>query len=219
MGLAVNTADRKPPMTQDAREISARTLAHYEQRAQQFRAGTRDHDVSQNIAALLRHIEGEPPFTILDFGCGPGRDLMALRALGHTAIGLDGTPAFAAMARADTGCEVWRQDFIALDLPRGHFDGIFANASLFHIPTRELPRVLRQLHAALKPDGVLFSSNPRGDNEEGWNGERYSAYHDLAAWRRYLSGAGFTELEHYYRPAGLPREQQPWLASVWRRPP
>ena len=71
--------------------------------------------------------------------------------------------------------------------------------------------------ATLKPAGVLFSSNPHGENEEGWNGGRYGAYHDLAAWRRYLSLAGFTELEHYYRPTGLPREQQPWLASVWRK--
>jgi hypothetical protein len=39
----------------------------------------------------------------------------------------------------------------------------------------------------------------------------------LETWRRYATGAGFTELIHYYRPAGLPREQQPWLASVWRR--
>ncbi len=44
------------------------------------------------------------------------------------------------------------------------------------------------------------------------------AYHDLAAWRGWMTNAGFIELEHYYRPAGLPREQQPWLASVWRRP-
>lgn len=196
--------------------MTARTLAYYEHRAREFRAGTQDHDVSQNIAALLRHIDGEPPFTILDFGCGPGRDLKALAALGHTAIGLDGAAAFAAMARADTGCEIWLQDFIALDLPSKRFDGIFANASLFHVPSRELPRVLQQLHASLKPAGVLFSSNPHGENDEGWSGERYGAYHDLAAWRRYLSSAGFTELEHYYRPTGLPREQQPWLASVWR---
>jgi SAM-dependent methyltransferase len=196
--------------------VTARTLAYYEGRAEAFRAGTRDHDVSQNIAALLRHIEGEPPFTILDFGCGPGRDLKALAALGHTAIGLDGSAAFVAMARAESGCEVWQQDFLALDLPANRFDGIFANASLFHVPSQQLPRVLGQLHAALKASGVLFSSNPHGRNEEGWNGERYGAYHDLGAWRRYLSDAGFSELEHYYRPAGLPREQQPWLASVWR---
>ena len=71
---------------------------------------------------------------------------------------------------------------------------------------------------ALRPGGVLFSSNPRGDNREGWNGQRYGAYHDYPAWKRLLEEAGFVELEHYYRPPGLPREQQPWLASVWRRP-
>ena len=119
---------------------------------------------------------------------------------------------------ADTGCEVWQQDFLKLDLPDGHFDGVFANAALFHVPSQELPRVLRQLHATLKPGGVLFSSNPRGQNEEGWNHGRYGAYHDLEAWRARMSDAGFIELDHYYRPAGLPREEQPWLASVWRRP-
>jgi len=201
----------------DLARIAALTLEHYNQHAEDFREGTREHDVSQNIAALLRHIQGEPPFTILDFGCGPGRDLKTFSRLGHTAIGLDGAARFAEMARADSGCEVWQQDFLRLDLPAERFDGIFANAALFHVPGQELPRVLRELHAALKPGGVLFSSNPRGHNEEGWNGDRYGAYHDLAAWRRRLTAAGFAELEHYYRPAGLPRAQQPWLASVWRK--
>jgi SAM-dependent methyltransferase len=203
----------------DLKTIASVTLEHYEQRAQDFSAGTRDHDVSQNIAALLRHIEGDGPFTILDLGCGPGRDLKTLAQLGHSAIGLEGAAAFVAMARADTGCEIWQQDFLRLKLPAAHFDGIFANASLFHVPSRELPRVLRELHAALKPRGVLFSSNPHGYNEEGWNRGRYGAYHDLNTWRGYLLDAGYEELEHYYRPTGLPREQQPWLASVWRASP
>jgi SAM-dependent methyltransferase len=123
------------------------------------------------------------------------------------------------MARRSTACEVWQQDFLQLNLPDHHFDGLFANASLFHVPSAALPRVLHQLHATLKPRGVLFSSNPRGDNEEGWNGDRYGVYHDLDAWRRYLTAARFEELEHYYRPTGLPRDQQPWLASVWRAIP
>lgn len=200
----------------DLSDVSARTLLHYDERADDFRAGTCDHDVSQNLDALLRHIDTAPPTSILDFGCGPGRDLQALSARGHDVVGLDGASRFVAMARAG-GFEVWQQDFLALDLPPGRFDGVFANASLFHVPSAELPRVLRQLHATLKPRGVLFSSNPRGDNEEGWNCGRYGTYHDLDAWRRYLIEAGFSELEHYYRPAGLPRERQPWLASVWRR--
>jgi SAM-dependent methyltransferase len=198
-------------------QISAGTLAHYEQNAEVFRAATRDHDVSQNIDALLRHIHTPAPHTILDFGCGPGRDLRRLARLGHRAIGLEGAAAFADMARADSGCEVWQQDFLKLELPAAYFDGVFANASLFHVPTQELPRVLAELRETLKPGGVLFSSNPRGQNEEHWNSGRYGAYHDWPAWRAYMTGAGFLELEHYYRPTGLTRAQQPWLASVWRR--
>ena len=202
---------------QELERITERTLGYYNRHAEEYWQGTRDHDVSQNVAALLQHIEASPPYAILDFGCGPGRDLVAFAGLGHIAVGLEGAARLAEMARAHSGCEVWQQEFLALELPRQRFDGVFANAVLFHVPSQELPRVLRQLHSTLKPGGVLFSSNPRGKNQEGWSGERYGAHHDLDNWRRYLSAAGFVELEHYYRPAGVPRAQQPWLASVWRR--
>jgi SAM-dependent methyltransferase len=205
-------------MTDDLDDISRRTLDHYERHAQQFFDGTIGHDVSQNIDALINAIEASPPFTILDFGCGPGRDLKTFSALGHRAIGLDGAAHFVEMARAYSGCEVWQQDFVHLDLPPAMFDGIFANAALFHVPSRALPKVLAELYAALKPGGVLFSSNPRGHNEEGWNGPRYGSYYDFDTWQHYLSTAGFSHVHHYYRPMGLPREQQPWLASVWRKP-
>lgn len=198
--------------------IASDTIAYYEARAAQFWQGTRDHDVSQNIRALLSHIQASAPFDILDLGCGPGRDLKAFTLLGHRATGLEGTPSFAAMAREHSGCEVLEQSFLALDLPVARFDGIFANASLFHVPSQTLPQVLTHLHAALRPGGVLFSSNPRGQGEEGWQAGRYGTYHELEGWRAFMTGAGFVELTHYYRPEGLPRDQQPWLASVWRKP-
>jgi SAM-dependent methyltransferase len=203
--------------SQELREIADLTLKHYNQSADEFWEGTRDHDVGQNIEALLQHIEGVPPFAILDFGCGPGRDLKVFAELGHFAVGLEGAERLVAMARAHAGGEVWQQDFLKLDLPDKYFDGVFANAALFHVPSQELPRVLLELHATLKPRGVLFASNPHGHNDEGWNRGRYGSYHDLETWGHYMSAAGFVELTHYYRPAGLPREQQPWLASVWRR--
>jgi SAM-dependent methyltransferase len=197
--------------------VSAQTLGHYERNARAFRDGTKDHDVTQNRAALLDALDGPGPFSILDLGCGPGRDLAYFQGLGHEAIGLDGCAAFVAMARAATGCEVYHQDFLALTLPPTRFDGMFANASLFHVPSQELARVLGELHAALRPRGVLFTSNPRGAQQEGWSGSRYSVHHDWDAWRGFVTGAGFTELHHYYRPPGRPRPEQPWLASVWRR--
>jgi SAM-dependent methyltransferase len=200
----------------DLRRISEVTLGHYDRDADGFWDGTKDHDVSQNTAALLRHLDGPGPFAILDLGCGPGRDLATFRALGHEAVGLDGAPRFVAMARARTGCEVWQQDFLALDLPPSRFDGIFANASLFHVPRRELPRVLGELRATLRPRGVLFASNPRGHNTEGWQGERYGAWHAFASGCALGTDAGFSLLEHYYRPPGRPRAEQPWLATVFR---
>ena len=202
----------------ELRHITARTLSHYDENAWSFWEGTRTHDVSQNVAALLQHIEAPPPFELLDFGCGPGRDLITFKALGHNATGLEGSRALAALARRNSACEVLEQNFLALDLPACRFDGVFANATLFHVPAQELPRVLQTLHAALKPGGVLFASNPRGEGQEGWNGERYGAFHDWPSWQRIVTAAGFSELTHYYRPPGLPREQQPWLASVWRKP-
>jgi SAM-dependent methyltransferase len=198
------------------RRISEITIGHYDRTAEAYWDGTRDHDVSQNRSALLQAIEGESPFRIFDLGCGPGRDLIHFKSLGHEAVGLDGSKELVAMARRFSGCEVLHQDFLALDLPENRFDGVFANASLFHVPSQELPRVLLELRAALKPGGVLFCSNPRGNNEEGLSGDRYGCFFDLDTWRAYVTAAGFVEVEHYYRPTGLPRHRQPWLATVWR---
>jgi SAM-dependent methyltransferase len=199
-------------------DIARRTLDYYDRHALQFFNGTIDHDVSQNIRALLDAIEVPAPFTLLDLGCGPGRDLKHFSTLGHHAIGLDGSAQFADMARSYSGCTVWHQDLLHLDLPEAMFDGVFANAVLFHVPSNALPGVLGKLHATLKPGGVLFSSNPRGNNEEGWNGPRYGSYYDYDRWEQFMLAANFSPLHHYYRPSNLPREQQPWLASVWRKP-
>ncbi len=218
-----DTADpRNAPSfsSDDARlsEISSRTLQQYQERAQSFLEGTRDHDVSQNIDALLGAIDAGAPKRILDLGCGPGRDLLAFRERGHDPVGLDGTEAFVRMARAQSGVEVRHRDFLRLDPGAAEFDAIFANASLFHVPCSELPRVLGELLEYLRPGGVLFSSNPRGENQEGWSRGHYGVFHDFDQWRGFVLGAGFEEIRHYFRPEGLPRHQQAWLASLWRRP-
>jgi SAM-dependent methyltransferase len=202
---------------EEVRRLGETTIAYYDRFARAFWDGTRHHDVSQNYAAFLNAIEGDSPYSILDLGCGPGRDLSHFRSLGHEAVGLDGSQQFAAMARAHSRCEVLHQDLLAMRLPESRFDGVFANASLFHVPSQELPRVLQELFKTLKPRGVLFSSNPRGNNEEGLSDDRYACFLDLDTWRDYVTSAGFVELDHYYRPPGLPRERQPWLATVWRK--
>ena len=80
-------------LLEDLALITAKTLEHYNERAAEFWEGTRDHDVKQNVEALLRHIRGSPPLRILDFGCGPGRDLATFRCARPRAHRPRGLPA------------------------------------------------------------------------------------------------------------------------------
>ena len=121
------------------------------------------------------------------------------------------------MARRYTGCRILHQKFLSLTLPGQAFDGIFANASLFHVPRQELPRVLYDLHTALRPGGILFLSNPRG-NDEGWSGQRYGHYMQFETSKLFLEEAGFEVIDYYYRPLGKPSHEQPWLAIVAIKP-
>lgn len=207
------------PVTPESTEAMVQdTIRYYDENAEAFWLGTRNHDVSQNRDALLRHVRGEPPHRILDVGCGPGRDLRAFREMGHEPVGLDAAEEVCELARQWSDCTVLRQDLLALDLRAASFHGIFANASLFHVPVREIERVLGDLRRALEPGGVLLASNPRGENEEAWQGNRYCVFYDLEGWSQRVTAVGFEPLEHYYRPPGRPRHEQPWLVTVWRNP-
>jgi len=157
---------------------------------------------------------------LLDFGCGPGRDLVALSALGHVLTGLDATPEFVRMARAASNCTVLEQSFFELDLPEAAFDGVFANASLFHVPRALLPKVLGELRRCLVPGGVLFCSNPRSFDRdwEGFQGERYGSYLTIESWTALITDAGFEIEQQFLRPPGKPPKLQPWLAIVARKP-
>jgi SAM-dependent methyltransferase len=194
-------------------EIERITLSHYENNAESFWSGTQDHDVRQNIGAFLQALPKNKILDILDLGCGPGRDICTFKSLGHKPVGLDGSKTFCQMAQQYSGCSILHQQFLKLELEENAFDGIFANASMFHIPSQELPRILEQLHRTLRPGGILFSSNPRGSAEE-WRGERYGHYMEIETSEFYLEQSGFKIIHHYYRPEGKPRDQQPWLAIV-----
>ena len=80
-----------------------------------------------------------------------------------------------------------------------------------------MPVVLDRRHAALKPGGALLASNPRGQDEEGFVDGRYACFYRFKTWHQLVSRSGFALIDHYYRPPGKPRRQQPWLATLWRK--
>ena len=211
------------------KQLTDQTIAHYEANPQGFWEGTQDHDVSQNYNALLSAIKAskvEAPFNILDFGCGPGRDLKHFDSVGHNATGLDGSESFCKMAKEHSGCEVLNQNFVDIDLPDNHFNGVFANASMFHVPKVELVNVINKLQQSLKEDGILFSSNPRPDvgveskvskDVEGLNGNRYYNYMHLESYQNLIESCGFKLIDHYFRPNHMPVAERPWLACVFKK--
>jgi SAM-dependent methyltransferase len=195
------------------------TIAEYQLTAESYRVGTWDHDVSQNREALT---EAMPKAVgkILDLGCGPGRDLVAFQSMGHKVTGLDANPSFVEMAKQAAGCPVWEQSFLSLDLPTNHFDGIFANASLIHVPRADMLRVLQALHETLCDRGALVMSMVRG-NHEGF-AERPTGYRYVCGWEYEtlapkLVEAKFQILRHYYRPTGVAIENQSWLVLVAKK--
>jgi len=208
---------------------AAATIADYAAVAEGYAAGNMNHDVTQNIEAMLSPLRTsplQPPYDILDVCCASGRDLVALKALGHRPVGLDGVAAFCEMARALSGVEVWEQSLTALDLPEQRFDAIFCNACLFHVPSAAMPEMLRALAAALRPGGVLFVSNAHGfgEDREGWTPGRspgtrsYVTWLSEKTWVDLCTSASCLNLvQSYYRPPGKVRAQQPFLATVWQR--
>jgi SAM-dependent methyltransferase len=196
------------------------TIAAYDAMAEEYEAETRDRDMSADYALFLRHLGASPKrgaLDLLDLGCGPGRDLVHFARLGHRVVGVDGSARFVERARAVSGCPVWQQDLLALDLSKARFDGVFASASLFHVPPAVLPQVLDAIRAALRLGGIFFSLSPRGHDEQGWLGARFCWYPRVATWNRMVRAAGFVQLSCVYRPCGVPRAQQHWVSTVWRK--
>ena len=135
------------------------------------------------------------PSLILDLGCGPGRDLARFTVHGHVARGVDLNPEFVARARRHaptTQCDV--RD-VAAHYPSEFFDGIWASASLVHLPTADMQHVLGQLAVLLRLGGKLFVS-VRSSGETGWldepDGRRWYRVWTADSLADAVTAAGFT---------------------------
>ncbi len=147
------------------------TLAYYERNARSFCAATVALDLSPLYARFLPLLPAGGH--ILDVGCGSGRDARAFLAQGYTVTAFDASPALAQQATAYCGIPV--QVLRVQEVPWvACFDGIWACASLLHVPMRELPEVLGRLTVALKPGGVLYLSFKYGHGERHREGRHFT---------------------------------------------
>jgi SAM-dependent methyltransferase len=191
------------------------TLAYYEEQAQAFFAETVDVDMAPLYARFLAHVPSGGH--ILDAGCGSGRDALAFWRLGYDVTAFEASPALALLASEHCGLPVEFRRFQEIDW-EDRFDGIWACASLLHVPMAELPEVLRRLGRALEPDGVLYASFKYGVGEREHGGRRFTDLDEkgLAALVETLSGLAVLETwVSGDRREG--REGERWLNAIVAR--
>ncbi len=154
-------------------DIKRETLDFYNQNAQEFVSGTLTADMTD---ARSRFSVCLPPGgIILDLGCGSGRDTKAFLEAGFRVDAVDGSEEICAMASAYTGIRVKKMLFSELDAIE-QYDGIWACASILHLPRAELAEVIGKTEKALKPGGVLYTSFKYGDYDGMRNGRYFTDF-------------------------------------------
>ena len=149
------------------------TLDFYDQNAEEFVAGTLIADMVEARSRFTTYLPANA--CILDFGCGSGRDTKAFLDAGYQVDAIDGSEEMCAKASEYTGVQVRKMLFHELDV-KNQYDGIWACASILHLPRGELAEVLKRIEAALKTNGVLYASFKYGEYEGLRNGRYFTDF-------------------------------------------
>ena len=152
------------------------TLSYYEANAKRFFQNTRDIDMGSIYEPFLSLLS--PGAHVLDAGCGSGRDSRAFLERGYEATALDASKAMIELASHHIGRPVLHMSFDQVQF-RERFDGIWACASLLHVPAHSMAKVLEQLGMALKVGGVMYASFKYGQGESVRDGRLFNDYDEV----------------------------------------
>lgn len=192
---------------------TAVTAAAYDQGAADFAARWFDLRLDRALDAFGKHLR--PGARVLDLGCGPGRDVRFLNEMGFQGLGLDRSAGMLAEARQRVAAPFVQADMRALPFADGRFDGVWACASLLHVPRQEAPAVLAEIHRVLE-HGHLFLAVKRGEGEawvETETGPIFFAYYHPAEVELLLDRAGFHVLDWWESPDQAGRDHS-WIDVV-----
>ena len=191
------------------------TLDYYNKEADVFFENTVSVDFSKIQEMFLKHIK--PGGRILDLGCGSGRDSRAFLERGYEVVAVDGSRELAKIAGAYIGQEVIVADFREFE-PEGTFDGIWACASLLHLPKGEIAAVMRQMAAHLAEGGCFYASFKYGEFQGERNG-RYFTDMTEESFRELLEGVPGLAIEEYFSSGDVRagRESERWLNVMMRK--
>lgn len=188
-----------------------RTIAFYDSDPEGYSGKTFEADMSTSRRRFTSHLnEGA---RILDLGCGSGRDTLAFSKEGFDVTPVDGSEGMCAVAERNTGIHVRRMLFSELDYVN-YFDGVWACSSLLHVPSAELPDVLKRIHLALVPEGIFYLTFKEGDFEGEREGRHYT---DMTSesLTRILNDSDFEVLKVW--TSMEPDRNLTWINAIARR--
>ena len=151
--------------------MGSTTLDYYDHNAEGFAAGTLDVKFTAIQDRFLGYLA--PGALILDFGCGSGRDSRYFLSKGFNVEACDGSAQMVKIAEKTAGIPVKQMLFDELSEVE-RYDGIFACASILHVPFKALPDIFRRLKRAVKRDGIIYVSFKYGDYEGERNGRYFT---------------------------------------------
>jgi SAM-dependent methyltransferase len=197
-------------LSQDAAVSS--TDRFYEDHAVEYFSGTSGAQTQFVLDRFLSHLPANA--AILDAGCGSGRDLKYFHSRGHCALGIDASTALVQMAAEYSGapCEVVRIERISYE---ERFDGVWACASLLHLPRDAFRPALRSLNRALKRGGTLFMAVQEGQGEAILPDGRLYVYYSEDDIRTSLDAAGLAVNELWTTRNSAEAVHQPvWINVI-----
>jgi SAM-dependent methyltransferase len=203
-------------MGRDGETHDKPTLEFYAAEASAYGARSDGIGISKSLAAFLAELPKGA--AVLDLGCGTGRDTRALIEAGMTVTAVDGSPEMAGEAERRLAMPVRVQLFENLDDVEA-FDGIWANASLLHVPRAGLPAVFARVYRALKPGALLYASFKSGGNDGRDKLGRYYNYLDADEVIALLHGAGtWSSIDTKHgRGTGYDGTETGWLQVLARK--
>ena len=191
------------------------TLKYYDMNAEKFVEGT----VSVDFVVTQNKFLDKLPVnaSILDFGCGSGRDTKYFLDQGMNVEAIDGSKELCKMASEYTGIEVKHMIFQELDEIE-KYDGIWACSSILHLPKFELLSVLKKMIVALKDNGIIYTSFKYGEFEGNRN-DRYFTDFTIDSFKNFIKNVDNISIEEYWitddvRPG---RETEKWLNLLLRK--
>lgn len=191
------------------------TINYYNQNAENFIANTQNADMHPTQERFLRLLDANT--SILDFGCGSGRDTKYFLEKGYQVTATDGSAELCRLASKFTGIKVKEMLFDELDA-MNQYDGIWACSSILHLPKKELLPVIQKMCEALKDNGIIYTSFKYGDFEGERNGRYFTDFTEKT-FREYIEKVPELTIEEAWitsdvRPG---RGEEKWLNLILRK--